>query len=77
MMSSNKIRALTAACPECDSEFTFKDMPRIGQMIDCASCGTKLEVAYLGPIMLDWADEDVPQTFDEDYDDFDYNSAYG
>ena len=70
------IKTLTAECPECQSDVMFESTPHIDQIVNCDSCGTKLEVAYLFPIMLDWADDDALQVFEDDYDDFDYNSAY-
>ena len=58
-MTIDRLTALTAECPQCDVAVNFDTMPRVGQITICPSCRTRLEVAYLYPIMLDWAD-DVP-----------------
>ncbi len=75
-MSLDRIKALTAECPECESVTTFKSTPKLSQKVACASCGARLEVAFLNPIMLDWIDEDAP-AYSGDYDDRDYDSEYG
>ncbi len=63
-MSPNRIMSLTAECPQCDTDITFERMPRLGQKAVCESCNTKMEVAFLYPIMLDWADN-VPLAVDD------------
>lgn len=68
-MSWNKINSLTAECPECASETTFVKEPRVGQVVFCAICGTKLEVAYLRPIMLDYAFDDYPDVYKDTHND--------
>ncbi len=68
-MSLN-IKSLSADCPECESVTTFKQQPRVSQKVVCASCGARLEVAFLNPIMLDWIDEDAPK-YKNSYDDRD------
>ncbi len=70
-MPHNKIKALHAECPECDELVNFETMPRLGQAAVCAACGTNLEVAYLYPIMLDWADSFAPQEYEDGVEDYD------
>jgi lysine biosynthesis protein LysW len=75
-MPWNKINSLAAECPECDSTITFVAAPNLGQTVFCALCGTRLEVAYLRPIMLDYADDDMPPEFNDfDYEDYDFSEA--
>ena len=75
-MALNKIKTLTAACPECEVNVTFKSMPKLNQTVSCPSCGTNLEVAYLNPIMLDWVNEDAPQEYEGDYMNYIFDDAY-
>ena len=70
-MPHNKIKALNAECPECDEQVAFATMPRLGQKAVCAACGTSLEVAFLYPIMLDWADNLAPQEYQDSVDEYD------
>ena len=76
MSNKNRFKTLTAECPECESIVSFKAMPELGKMVECASCGTKLEVVYLSPIMLDWVDDDIPEEFDDDYDYDEFDSEF-
>jgi len=46
-----------AYCPECDSKISIKS-PKLGKIIACRACDTKLEVVDLNPLELDWAFED-------------------
>lgn len=74
-MPWNKLNALSAECPECSTEKVFLQEPKVGQLVYCALCGTKLEVAYLRPIMLDYVDDfsesyvDGYENEEIDYDD--------
>jgi lysine biosynthesis protein LysW len=75
-MTWNNFDTLSAECPECDSINTFITMPKVGQIIFCALCGTKLEVAYLRPIMLDFADDDMNQDYESVYEDQEFEDDY-
>lgn len=74
-MPWNRINSLSAECPECSSTISFVSTPKVGQIVYCALCGTRLEVAYLQPIMLDYVDDGLPPDHDRfeiegyDYDD--------
>ena len=50
-------------------------MPDLGHFVTCRECGTRLEVIYLDPIELDWADDDAygDQIYD-DYEAYDDNN---
>ncbi|MCB9420921.1 MAG: hypothetical protein H6667_14030 [Ardenticatenaceae bacterium] len=52
-----------AYCPECDAKINVKS-PKLGQIVTCRVCDTRLEVVDLKPLELDWA-------FEDDYDDLD------
>ncbi len=52
-----------AYCPECDSKINVKS-PKLGQIVSCRVCDTRLEVVDLKPLELDWA-------FEDDFDDLD------
>ena len=43
------------ACPECDADVPFADMPALGDRIHCPCCRAALLVIGLTPIELDWA----------------------
>lgn len=65
-------RSEVAYCPECDAKVNMK-APKLGQIIICRACDTKLEVIDLNPLELDWAFEDRD---DDDIDDLDLNLDY-
>jgi len=71
-MPWNRINSLSGDCPDCNTDITFVAMPKIGQIVFCGLCNAKLEVAYLKPIMLDFADDDAPMDFDDYYPEEDY-----
>ena len=76
-MPWNKIKRLSAECPECDSAIAFVTMPKIGQTVFCALCGSKLEVAFLYPIMLDYADDDLPLDGDDlEYEGYEFDDEF-
>lgn len=52
-----------AYCPECDAKINIKS-PKLGQIVSCRVCDTRLEVVDLKPLELDWA-------FEDDFDDLD------
>ncbi|MDD9954120.1 MAG: lysine biosynthesis protein LysW [Candidatus Woesearchaeota archaeon] len=41
-----------AACPVCDATVETNDQTVKGELIECAECGTELEVTALEPITL-------------------------
>ena len=55
-----------AHCPECDAKINVKS-PKLGQIVSCRVCDTRLEVVDLKPLELDWA-------FDDDFDDLDFEA---
>ncbi|NCF67947.1 MAG: hypothetical protein GWP61_18430 [Chloroflexi bacterium] len=69
-MPISRIDSLVAECPECSCDVMFEVMPRIGFVVTCAECGTKLEVAYVRPLMLDWVYDDDPLDSSDEYDDY-------
>ncbi len=52
-------------CPECDAKVSVNS-PKIGQVIVCRVCETRLEVIDINPLELDWAfDDDLDDEFDD------------
>lgn len=47
----------TAECVECGAEVTLADDAEIGEIVDCTTCGTELEVIDVDPPVLDLAPE--------------------
>lgn len=47
----------TAECVECGAELTLADDAEIGEIVDCTTCGTELEVIDVNPPVLDLAPE--------------------
>jgi lysine biosynthesis protein LysW len=74
-----------AYCPECDAKINVKS-PKLGQIVTCRVCDTRLEVVDLKPLELDWAFEDDLDDMDgldfdyddesEEYIDEDYDEEY-
>ena len=60
-----------AHCPECDAKVSLKKRPRLGQIVTCRRCGTRLEVIDVMPLEFDWAFEEA--SFDSDTDAYDYD----
>ena len=60
---------VTAECISCGSEITFRQDPKMGQMVKCNRCDAELEVVWLDPVELDWP-------FIDDYDDDDDDDYY-
>ena len=50
------------ACPECGADVTLHDSIEVGEIVDCATCGTELEVTGVEPAVLEPAPE-----LDEDW----------
>jgi lysine biosynthesis protein LysW len=63
----------TAYCPECNGKVTLKKRPRLGQVVTCRHCDTRLEVIEVMPLELDWAFED--SSYEDERDTFDYDFA--
>ena len=59
-----------AFCPDCEEPIHLNVRPRVGQRINCRSCGAELEVIETSPLELDWA-YDGPVDDWEDGDDED------
>ena len=47
----------TAECVECGGEVTLYDDLEVGEIVDCGTCGTELEVVDTNPPVLDRAPE--------------------
>ncbi len=47
----------TAECVECGAEVTLPDDAEIGEIVDCDTCGTELEVTDVNPPVLEPAPE--------------------
>lgn len=65
-----------AICPECDEDIYIRHMPKLGDIVYCPSCETRLEVVNLNPLELDWPweedeEEEEEDLFDEDLEDED------
>ena len=60
-----------AYCPECDAKLNIKS-PKLGQIVSCRVCDTRLEVVDLKPLELDGAFEDEfdDLEIEEDVEDF-------
>ena len=48
---------IEARCPSCRAAIRLDADPVIGQRVNCPKCHTQLEVIWLYPVDLDWADE--------------------
>jgi len=44
-------------CVECGSELSLHDGLESGEIVDCTTCGTELEVIEADPLVLDRAPE--------------------
>ncbi len=49
-------------CPECGADVALHDSIEVGEIVDCSTCGTELEVIEENPPVLDLAPE-----LDEDW----------
>lgn len=47
----------TAECIECGADVALSDNTEIGEIVDCTTCGTELEVIDTNPVVLDEAPE--------------------
>ena len=55
-----------AECISCGAEITFREDPKMGDLVKCRKCDAELEVVWLDPIELDWPFEDDYYYEDED-----------
>lgn len=46
-----------AECIECGASVSLHDDVEAGEIIDCGTCGSELEVIDVGPVTLDTAPE--------------------
>ena len=47
----------TAECVECGAEMSLADDVEIGEIVDCDTCGTELEVVDVDPPVVEVAPE--------------------
>jgi alpha-aminoadipate carrier protein LysW len=47
----------TAECNECGGEVSLADDAEVGEIVDCPTCGTELEVIDVSPPVLERAPE--------------------
>jgi len=47
----------TAECVECGGEVSLPDDAEIGEIVDCDTCGTELEVVGVEPVAVELAPE--------------------
>ncbi len=57
-----------APCPECDEDIRISGTPKLGKVVICPQCGTRLEVVELDPLELDWAFDEPEDWEDEESD---------
>jgi lysine biosynthesis protein LysW len=82
MIMESRKPMLIADCPECEAPVRFERMPKLGLILVCSACSTRVEVIDLEPIELDWAidmvdDDDDDGDYDDDFgDDYDYDDDY-
>ncbi len=72
-MSSSQ--SLTAVCPECAEQITFRTNPPLHYLLLCPHCETILMVTAVSPLQLDWAFEE-PLSPDEQYPYLLHGSTY-
>jgi alpha-aminoadipate/glutamate carrier protein LysW len=44
-------------CPECESKVELAEAPRLSEIVECAECGSVLEVVSIEPVLLALAPE--------------------
>ena len=44
-------------CPECEAEVPTSDTVRVHEIVECADCGSELEVVDVAPVLLAVAPE--------------------
>jgi lysine biosynthesis protein LysW len=65
-------RAAKADCPECDSIIYFDRRPRLGQIVFCSDCQSRLEVISKHPLLLSWNFDDEFVDLNDGFDDAPY-----
>lgn len=50
-------------CVECGAEIDLDDDVEVGEIVDCPTCGSELEVVEVDPVVLELAPE-----LEEDWD---------
>jgi alpha-aminoadipate carrier protein LysW len=62
-----------AECISCGAEISFREDPKMGQLVKCKRCNAELEVVWLDPVELDWPFVDDDDDDEEDDDDYYYD----
>jgi alpha-aminoadipate carrier protein LysW len=57
-----------ATCPSCHEDIKLRGKVTLGQAVDCPYCEAELEVIYLDPVELDWADEPYDAWDEEEWE---------
>ena len=47
----------TVSCPVCEADAEVSDDAVVGELLECADCGTELELMSLDPLKLEEAPE--------------------
>lgn len=47
-----------AICPECDTEITLPTEPKIGDVLECQTCGAECEITEINPLELSPLEEE-------------------
>ena len=47
----------SVACPVCEAEVELSEEVVVGELLECADCGTELEVTATDPLKLEEAPE--------------------
>ena len=65
-------------CISCETEIEFSAQPKMGVLVTCPECESKLEVVWLDPVELDWPFDDDEDDEDDDYyeEDEDYQAVW-
>ena len=48
---------MAASCPVCDADVELGDDTVVGELVECADCGSELEVTKLKPLEVQEAPE--------------------
>jgi lysine biosynthesis protein LysW len=51
-------------CPECTQQIRVRENPRIGGYLICDACGKKLEIVWLYPLEVEYAEVDRQTNLD-------------
>ncbi|MBL7202011.1 MAG: lysine biosynthesis protein LysW [Anaerolineae bacterium] len=55
MTERTKTGKTVVDCLECGDRITVTGQVKMGQVVTCPECGTKMEVVDLDPFEIDWA----------------------